>query len=363
MPRKKKESAGSAVFGEHIFPASKLTPMAIRWKELTAKGRHKEALELLEQIIVLSTPMFERFSQHEGFHHYVDLRVLIAAAQEKMVRWLLAWNPKKGALFSWLTKCSKNAFRSEVVKLNQFRNRFHTVSLLPNVRDDGSTNNYSHVEKIFGCEDHAVDTHDMAEEVKAKIHSITSRWGSPQEIGALHYLITSLEAIQEHNKEDCVHDKQSVIKGCMYAWGLSEEFVKFFYQWAVIAMRDVLYDKISVPFTEQDLFRQRHSYTYLPDLLDMIGWENMKKLITIYGGVRFRLPSLTQLVKEKEQYEIFREIESSDKDPDSVARIAKKWKKTEKSAQEIFTDMVSLLDSRRSGEHDIFHDESIASAA
>jgi hypothetical protein len=234
--------------GEHIFPAAILTPLAVKWKELNAAGRTREAMDVLEQIVIGSTAMFERLAMYEDFHYTVDLPILVSAAQERVVRWLLKWDPKKGRLFSWFAKCSKNAFRSELVKVNQFRRRFHVTS--------------DNLEQFYGVDDHGVERHDLALDVRSRIETLTCRWGDPQEIGAIHYLIECIV--------DDEHDKSAAIWSAAYAWGIPLDLSKFFYQWALVALRHQMYDKIHVPFTEQDLFRAVESYSHLPGLLDIL---------------------------------------------------------------------------------------------
>jgi hypothetical protein len=98
IKRAKNPGTGPAAQGEHIFAASYLEPLAIRWKELNAEGKHTEAMAVLEEIVVGSTQMFERMAQHERYHYTVDLDILVSAAQEKVVKWLLRWQRKKGKL-------------------------------------------------------------------------------------------------------------------------------------------------------------------------------------------------------------------------------------------------------------------------
>jgi len=74
-------SGAKPVQGEHIFASSQLTPLAVKWKELNAAKRHKEAMEVLEQIIKGSTAMFERLAQYEDYHYTVDLSILVDAAR------------------------------------------------------------------------------------------------------------------------------------------------------------------------------------------------------------------------------------------------------------------------------------------
>jgi hypothetical protein len=49
-----------------------------------------------------------------------------------------------------------------------------------------------------------------------------------------------------------------------------------------------MYDKIHIPFTEEDLFRAGESYTHLPGMMDIVSWEQMQKIIAVFGGMRIK---------------------------------------------------------------------------
>lgn len=321
---------------EHIFPASKLTPLAVQWKQLHNAGRHKDAMLVLENIVEGSTAMFQRLAQFEDFHYTVELSVLVSAAQEKVIKWLAKWQPKKGRLFSWFSKCAKNAFRSELVKVNQYRKRYYVTS--------------DNLQKFYGVEDHEVDKHDIAKEVRSKLDDMTCRWGDPQQIGAIRFIIECII--------DDEHDKQNTIRSAAYAYCISFELAKFFYEWSIVALRHTFYEKVYVPFTEQDLLRASESYTFTPELIDIIGVDKYKELCAKLGGRRVKIPTLQHLAKLRENYLLMRDIERSDLDPDSIAAVARKHKKTPRTAQEIFTEMVDNLDPRRYGEYGIFDETS-----
>lgn len=333
MPKK---TYSQPVEGEHIFPASQLTPLAIQWKQLSAAGRHKEAMLILEQIVEGSTAMFERLAQFEDFHYTVDLPILVSAAQEKVIKWLAKWQPKKGRLFSWFSKCAKNAFRSELVKVNQYRKRYHVTS--------------DNLEKFYGVEDHEVDKHDAAADVRSKLDELTCRWGDPQEIGAIRFLILCII--------DDDHEKQAAIRSAAYAYGISFELSKFFYNWAIVNLRQAFYEKVYVPFTEHDLLLASESYTFWPEVLNIVGIDKGKELSAILGGQRVKIPSLQHIGKLRDNYNLARDIERSDLDPEAVAEVARKHKKTVRTAQEVFNEMVEQLDPRRYGEHTIFGEDS-----
>ena len=341
MPKKfRQQPTGTTPLeGEHIFPASLVTPLAVRWKELYTAGRHKDAMLVLEQIVVHSTAMFERLAQYEDFHYTVDLPILVSAAQEKVVKWLIKWQPKKGRLFSWFSKCAKNAFRSELVKVNQYRKRYHVTS--------------DNLEKFYGAEDHEVDKHDLAADVHQRLQRITCRWGDPQELGAVRFL---LECLVDDDR-----DKQAAIRTTAYAYGISFDLAKFFYNWCVVEMRHAFYDKMYIPLSEQDLFNIGQTYELAGGLTDIFPFEpcphcggSTKKFIAVYGGMRVKIPTLNYLAKQRENHRIYRAIDQSDQDPESVAEVARKFKRAPRSAQDIFNQMSAELDPKRTGEYDVF---------
>lgn len=344
MPKKLRQPAGATppLEGEHIFPASIVTPLAVKWKELYNTGRHKEAMLVLEQIVEHSTAMFERLAQFEDFHYTVDLPILVSAAQEKVVKWLIKWQPRKGRLFSWFSKCAKNAFRSELVKVNQYRKRYHVTS--------------ENLEKFYGVEDHEVDKHDLAAEVRQRLQKITCRWGDPQELGAVRFM---LECLVDDDR-----DKQAAIRSTAYAYGLSFELSKFFWNWCIVELRHAMYDKMYIGLTEQDLFIAAQTYELLGGLTDIFPFEpcprcggSVKKMLAVYQGTRLKFPSLNFYFKQRENHAIYRAVDQSDQDPESVAEVARKFKRAPRSAQEIFNQMTEQLDPKRTGEYDVFGDD------
>lgn len=328
----RKKANPNAVPGQHIFPDDLLTGPALRWKELVAEGRTAEAMPILEEIIIASTRMFERFAQYQKYHTVVELSSLVSVAQLLVPRWLLRWEPSKGKLFSWFSQCAKNAFKTEVNRAVQYGARFYSAG--------------DNLETLFGSEDHGIDKQDLADELKRKIQDITVRWGDPQEIGAMRFMVDSLLM------ED--HDKSSAIRGACYAWGISPEMSKFFYRSALIILRTVMFHKAHMPFTEYDLFLHQHSYEPIVDLNEIIGWENTKKVISILGGTRIKIPTLKQMSQLREKYEVYEEVVASDQDPASIRDIAKARKKSTKSAQEMFEEMCVVTDRRRSGEYQLY---------
>lgn len=289
---------------------------------------------VLEKIVEGSTAMFERLAQYEDFHYRVDLPILVSAAQEKIVKWLLKWRPKKGRLFSWFSTCAKNAFRTELAKVTQYRRKYHVTG--------------DNLEKFYGAEDHEVDKHSAAAELNTRLSELTCRWGDPQEIGAIRFLTRCII--------DGDHDKQRAIRSAAYAYGISFEMSKFFYNWSVVNLRHAFYERVHLPFTEHDLLLASESYTFWPEFVNIVGLEKAKECSAILGGRRVKFPTLQTIARLRENYRITREIEQSDLDPDSLATIARNHKKTARGAAEIYNEMLEKLSPKNYGEHNLFED-------
>lgn len=495
---------GKVVKGEHIFPATVIEPMAVRWKELNAAKRFVEAGELLEDIVIKSTAMFMRLAQYEGFQHTVDLDSLVLAAQARVANWLLYWDPKKGRLFSWLSKSlagdSKvllsdftwktikeivdGKLQVEVLSLNEKTGllepkpiinwiisaanlppsgrrlkrpidgndlwRILTVKVdkdhsgnktavtgdhqvytgrgwvevdyltpedsLYKIRYDGSalvavkTTSWSvrpanpgdvktfghlgakyditvadnfnficsgvvvhncakhvflsevarasqhkkryyatgdNLEKFVGSEDHGVAKNEAAGAMREMLIDLSCRWGDEQSISCIRYHIECVISSAKINKK-------AVILGGAYASGLTPELSKFFYNWALFALRDAMFDKLNLPYSEEDLFRLGQSYTFLPDLLTIITWKQMLKMIALMGGQRLKIPTIAQVDKFREDYKTYLEIQRTGVDPESIAKAAKARKINPLPAEEIYRKMTMETNSDRAGDYSLY---------
>jgi len=324
--------------GEHIFPATILEPLVLKWKAQQTAGQHDEAMKTLESIIKQSTPMYERLAQYENFTATVDLPTLITAAQVRTPVWLIYWDPVKGRLFSWLSKCAKYLFLAEAVRESTHRKRYHATG--------------ESLEKFFGSVDHAVVSHEAVEEVQETVRQLTCRWGDQRIQCCIRF---HLACIVE-NPRGKRHKKTAVRAGA-YASGLSLNMSKFFYHWALYSLRDATYEKMSMPYTDSDLLHLTESYTFIPDLLTIVSWKDFLKIIALLGGQRLKIPTLDELREVRFRHTVFRRLQKSNMDPDSVARISKEYRISTRNAEEIFTEMATKLDDNRLGEHALYSSE------
>lgn len=337
MPRISKRSRSKSAFppNRSIFPPKEITDLALRWKSLNADGKHTEAMLVLEKIVLMSTPMFERLAQYEEYHNTVDLPTLVSAAQEKVVRWLLKWNPKKGRIFSWFSKCAKNVFLSELVRVAQYRRRYHVTG--------------DNLERIYGAEDHESDKHDLADEFRRDLRKLYCRWSCPQERGVLCYLI---ECIVDQDN----HDRQRAIRAASFAYGVSLDLVKFFYGWCIVALRSLHYHRIRVSLTDMDLTLMETTYTHFANLFERFTLEDLRWLMATHGGQRIRVPTIENVLKARERYKLAMEIDRGDKDPDAVMATGRRYSKSQRTAQEIYTQMMQQQIKDKTGEYPVYGD-------
>lgn len=331
MIKKKREKRD---VGERIFPKSQITPLALRWRELVERREDDAAHAILNEIITLSTPMFASYARATEITSAVQLDVLVAAAQEKVVKWLLAWDCKRN-IHNWFTKCSHNAFLSELQKVQVFRDKYHCTS--------------DNLEQIHGVEDHAIEKKDMARELLENIKAnLYGRWGSAQEKLAIQLTVECIVMDLDN------HDRNNCQRAVAYATGIPMETARFFYSWSLSALRDINYNRAYIPFTEEDITRHTQSYTNFVDLYEYMTHDQIKHMIATKGGQRIHIPTLAKIKKLKEAYAVARDIHKSDLDPDSVAKVGAKHKKSAKTATECYEQMVEQLRPDRSGEHKIY---------
>ena len=318
--------------GQHIFNADKIQPEAIRWKSLVAQGRLEEADKLMEEIIPQCKNLFSRFAQYEKFDTNVELNSLINEAMLRVPHWIHYWKPDTSPLFTYISVCSKRLFGGMAKKESDYRGRYFASG--------------DNLEKFCGSEDHEVEKHDAAKELKDRLSDITSRWRCKQSNDAIRMYIDVLVSGDKINKK-------ALQRAASYAYGISPQLAKFYYTWTLVAMRDIMYDKLRIKYTDQDLFRLSHSYTFLPDILTVITWQQMIKIMGLFGGQRIKIPTLDSITSTKKEVELYRELDKV-QTPEEFGKIAKKHGFTDKSAQKVYDKMTNVLNQAHDSEHSLY---------
>jgi len=242
--------------------------------------------------------------------------------------------------------CAKNAFRSELSKVNQYRRHFHASG--------------ENLEKFYGEVDYQKYKDEATQEVRNNLKDLTVRWGAEQEIGCVRFIVESITEEKPpgvDEEESATETRERITRSAAYAWCVSPDMAKFFYSWAVYALRDSMYKRAYIPFTEEDVLRHAETYTHLPDLMDIIGWDKFKRVIATLGGTRLKLPTMQQLGKLHENYRLAHAIQEEGDDPETVERVGKRFNRSQKTAQQVYVEVSEMIDHRRCGEHSLFSDD------
>ncbi len=115
-------------------------------------------------------------------------------------------------------------------------------------------------------------------------------------------------------------------------------------------------DTRRVPFTRQDILRLNQSYSFLPDVIDIIGWEPFCRLVKLMGGQRIKLPTLVQMDRMHREFLLRQEIDETDLTPEAVEGVARRRGVSTRSAGEIYAELSDQLGRQRTGEHPLYQE-------
>lgn len=229
--------------------------------------------------------------------------------------------------------CSKHVFLGEVVKASQHRKRFHSTG--------------DNLEKFAGAVDPTVNQHEAVEAVQDMLKTIHARWGNAQAQQCIQFHIACLVENPRGNRKNTV-------KTGAYASGLSLELSRFFYNWALYALRDAMFDQIAPRYSEEDVFRLQKSFTFLPEVIKIVGWEKTLKLIGLLGGTKLVLPTLAQLTQSRKDVALYNALSRTHQTATEFRRVAAEHGVTERSAEEVFQRMSNELMADRDGNYPVY---------
>ena len=292
----------------------------------------EEADRLLDHIIPQCEALYSRLAQYEKFDSTVDLGSLINEAMVKTSHWITYWQLEKGPLFSYLSVCAKRLFVGLAKRESDYKGRYYATG--------------DNLEKFVGSEDHEVQRHDAAAELRKRLLTLTGRWASAQCIGVIKMYIDVLVSGDKIKKKE-------LQRAGSYAYGISPELAKFYFSWTLVAMRDLMYDKLRMSYTDQDMFRLQHTHTFLPDMLTVITWDQMVKLMGLFGGQRIKIPTLESIIEARRELAVYHSLEHV-QTPEEFSQVAKKHGYTDRSAQEVFDRLSPVLNNDNDGEYHIF---------
>lgn len=277
-----------------IFENEFVETLVIQWKRNRDFNTYKricgESIHLIDSIIRGS-----KFSLQVPF---LDLRNWLFLQFE---RWIEKWVPGDGKLYTYMSVSIKNGCLSYVTKEKIARQRcVYTSVPLESLSDSVS------YESNFGF--------DLNDRMKDQLANIVVRWHEPAVREAIKYMMYAILRNRGYSR------RKHILKTTCEAYGMDLDTAKFMLDWTHGAVRGAFLDHYNHPLSFKDLLIASTRFSFLKDIMDVVGFENTKKLCCIFAGNSIRFPPASQIIKLAKAAAIGKEAHSSGTEEAEVAK-------------------------------------------
>ncbi len=277
-----------------IFENEFVETLVIQWKRNRDFNTYKricgESIHLIDSIIRGS-----KFSLQVPF---LDLRNWLFLQFE---RWIDNWVPGDGKLYTYMSVSIKNGCLSYVTKEKIARQRcVYTNVPLESLGDSAS------YESDFGF--------DLNDRMKDRLAAISVRWHEPAVREAIKYMVYAILRNRGYSR------RKYILKTACEAYGMDLDTAKFMLDWTHGAVRGAFLEHYNHPLSFKDLLVASTRFSFLKDIMDVVGFENTKKLCCIFAGNSIRFPSASSIIKLAKVAAISSESYKNEVDEMEVAR-------------------------------------------
>jgi hypothetical protein len=277
-----------------IFENEFVESLIIQWKRNKDFNTYKricgESIHLIDSIIRGS-----KFSLQVPF---LDLRNWLFLQFE---RWIEKWVPGDGKIYTYMSFCIKNGCMSYVSKEKLMRQRcIYTDVPLESLSESVS------YESNFGF--------DLNDRMRDQLSGIVIRWHEPHVREAIKYMMYSILRNRGYSR------RKQILKTACEAYSMDVDTAKFMLDWTHGAVRNAFLEHYNHPLSFRDLLVVSTRFTFIGDLIKVIGFDNTKKLCCVFAGNSIKFPSASQLVKLAKVAAISNEAYSKGIDEVDVAK-------------------------------------------
>lgn len=305
-------------------------------EQLTLQFKENNDFNVYQKICTLSLDLMDSIIRSNNFYKQSPFHEIRNYLFTQFPNWLNGWKQDKGKLYSYLSGCIFNGCISYVGKDASHHKR-HTYT-------DVQLDTIGHEDDVSYSHHHMSDE-DM-EVLKESVNDIVCRWNEPIIRECLRYAITA--AMQNRAGR-----RQEIIKSIVWGYGIHSDTAKFLLDWSLGAVRAALLSHYDSPLGEVDIIRISDKYSFLPDIMNVIGVENTKKLMTIFAGMTIRFPTTVQMRRGMAVKSL---INSGDCTPDGVEHVAKTFKFPTSKIQEGFEEFGGNIMSGLLEDYPLFDD-------
>lgn len=275
-----------------------------------------ECINLIDSII--------RKSKFHEKVPFLDLRNWLFLQFE---RWIDKWIPGEGKIYSYFAICTKHGCLSFITKEKLLRQRYvHTDVPLESLSGDSGS-----YEQDF---DFAMQTR-----MKERVREIHTRWHEPVIRECLQYMASSVLA------QRGVLRRRQILKTATTAYPIDIETAKFLLDWMHGAVRQAFLELYDHPMSFQDVMIASEKWSFMKDVMSVIGFKNFKKLACVFAGATLRFPSPSQIMRYGKIAVASKAI-SIDQTPESIELMASKLKT---SGAKICAELESILENLDDG--------------
>lgn len=295
---------------KNVFDNEHVERLTVEWKKSRDINTYQSicngCLNLIEAIV-----------RSNGFYRQVPFSDIRNEMFVTLQGYLEKWDPTRGnKLYSYLSSCIFHSCISFVKSDSNIKKR--CVSTDAPLDSLGNENDVSYTHIEYTSED--------IKYLREKTEQMCCRWKEPIIKESLRFIV---EAILQNRS----HLRKEILKSLSFGYQLPINTSKFLLDWAIASTRMQLIEMHETPLGDIDAMRSSQKFSFIPDMINLIGFKNVTKLIGVFNGMTIKFPTLQGVRKCLAVKEL---INSKDYTPDNIAAIAKKLGVTQEKVQEAF---------------------------
>lgn len=246
-----------------IFDEKKVVGLIDEWNET-------KDLDVFRRILVETIPLIDSIALKYHFTKYDDLEALRSECIIKIARNVLPkFDKNRGRAFSVFSVAIKNYLMSLSKKITN-KGRYFT----------GTTEEY-----LENMEGRSYFMEDISDEFKIRLLNTKTRFHDEPYNGAIKYLI------QIFLEEGFDKTRASLCFTLTSVFNVDKKRAQFLYDYTLLILRQTLQDLKDEPLTDLELLRTHKRWSFIPEMVELIGMENVEKLATYFSGLHVTFPT------------------------------------------------------------------------
>ena len=285
--------------------------------QLCREYQENDSVETFQKICDATSNLMDSVIRVHKFHMCAPFQDIKNSMYASMRNWIrnVRTTPGSPKAFSYLGSCVRNAALAYVTKEKQHYQR--TMYECTHQTPLDAFENTSYVENF---------DHELREGLREALRSIEIRWSSNAIKECIQYFV---ETIMQGKAQP---RRQFVLKTACMAFGDIEDGryrqmhinqAKFLLDWSQGSVRAAVLDLYEQPMGEIDCIRASERFSFIPDIINIVGMANAKKLMHILAGVTVKFPSHQQLRGKDMTKDVVDDL-ADDPTPENVQRLSTK---------------------------------------